>query len=78
MNQFSTLFNQLRSDRIKQRKTIRKALAEGPATVETLSERTSMPPSHVLWNLMAMVRWADVEITEHEEKELEFRLKEVS
>lgn len=75
MNQFSTLFNQLRSDRLKQRKTIRMTLAEGPATVESLSERTSMPPSHVLWNLMAMVRWADVEISEHKE-ELSYQLKE--
>ncbi len=76
MNQFATLFEKPRSITLRQRKEIKHVLEDGARTVSMLAKMTGIPKEQVIWNIMAMLRWAEVEVSGHKEEELCYSLKE--
>ncbi len=76
MSQFASFFEQKRGETRQQRKLIEEALRSGPQTVSSIAEKTKLPKSLIVWNLMAMLKWSIVEINGHTDDELVYRLKE--
>lgn len=74
---FTNFFIQKRGDIRKQRKAIGEVLQAGPSTVSKIAETSGFDKSLVLWNLMGMLRWGEVEIASEEGDELTYVLKEV-
>jgi hypothetical protein len=77
MSQFTTFFYQNHGVVRRQRKAIQDALAEGPATVDKIAEKTKIPKNEVVWNLLGMLRWGKVEVTDEQDHEILYSLKEV-
>ncbi len=77
MRRFSTYFEQKHSDVRKQRKVIKEALTGGANTVASISKKTELSPALVVWNLMGMLKWGDIEVTGEESHELVYAIKEV-
>jgi len=73
---FVDFFSQKRGDVRKQRKAIHDVLEAGPSTVSMISERVGFEKNLVLWNLMGMLRWGEIEIASEEGEELTYVLKE--
>jgi len=73
---FVNFFSQKRGEVRKQRKAIEEVLKGGPSTVSKISEATSFEKNLVVWNLMGMLRWGDVEVASEEGEELTYILKE--
>lgn len=63
MNHFERFFAQKRNEVRKQRSAIKEALSESQATITEIAEKTQMPKDLILWNLIAMLRWGNIEIT---------------
>jgi hypothetical protein len=74
---FAQYFTQKRGDVRKQRKAIAEALKAGPASVSKITEATKYEKDLVVWNLMGMLRWGEVEVAGEEEHEMVYKLKEV-
>ncbi|MFW9975159.1 MAG: hypothetical protein ACFFDQ_07845 [Candidatus Thorarchaeota archaeon] len=74
---FGKFFTQKRGDVRKQRKTIGDFLREGPASVSKIAEATKFETDLVVWNLMGMLRWGEVEVTGEENNEMVYAVKEV-
>ena len=74
---FGQFFTQKRGDVRKQRKAITEALKAGPASVSKITEATEFEKDLVVWNLMGMLRWGDVEVAGEENHEMVYTLKEV-
>ncbi|MEM4735866.1 MAG: hypothetical protein QXS20_09150 [Candidatus Thorarchaeota archaeon] len=74
-NTFVRFFAQRRGDVRKQRSSIQEALRGGPSTVTRLAEVTGMPKDLIVWNLIGMLRWGNVEIVGEQEDELLYALK---
>jgi hypothetical protein len=74
---FSQFFNQKRGEVRKQRKAIDEFLQAGPASVSKIAESTKMETDLVVWNLMGMLRWGEVEVAGEENDEMVYALKEV-
>ena len=74
---FAQYFTQKRGDVRKQRKDITEALQAGPASVSKITEATEFEKDLVVWNLMGMLRWGEVEVEGEEEHEMIYKLKEV-
>lgn len=74
---FNQFFFQKRSDVRKQRDTIKKFLEKGPSNVTKIHEETGMAKNLIVWNLMGMLKWGDVEVVAEEEGELTYGIKEV-
>ncbi|TFG07806.1 hypothetical protein EU522_00395 [Candidatus Thorarchaeota archaeon] len=74
---FTAFFSQKRGDVRKQRKAITEVLQAGPSTVSKISETVGFDKNLVLWNLMGMLRWGEVEVASEEGEELTYVLKEV-
>jgi predicted transcriptional regulator len=77
MTEFTMYFNQNYADVTQWRKSILESLKEGPASVSTISEKTEMDKKVLMWNLLGLLRWGDIEIIGEEHHELVFRLREV-
>ncbi|TFG14161.1 hypothetical protein EU537_04375 [Candidatus Thorarchaeota archaeon] len=76
MTKFRQFFDQKRGEVRRQRRKIQEMLTEGAATVSQLSSRTEYPKDLIVWNLMGMLRWGQIEVTGHENEELVYSLKE--
>jgi hypothetical protein len=74
---FSRYFTQKRGDVRKQRKAIAEVLSGGPAAISKIAEATQFETDLVVWNLMGMLRWGEVEVASEENHELVYKLKEV-
>ena len=77
MRRFATYFEQKHSDVRKQRKIIKEALTGGATTVASISKKTELSPELIVWNLMGMLKWGDIEVTGEENHELVYAIKEV-
>ena len=58
------------------RNYILQQLKEGPKTVAAISKATKLESDHVLWNLLAMMKWNKVEIAGEEKREYLYTIKE--
>ncbi|NHI88002.1 MAG: hypothetical protein EAX87_00685 [Candidatus Thorarchaeota archaeon] len=76
-NMFGRFFSQKRGDVRKQRKAIGDFLKGGPAPVSKIAEATQYDTDLVVWNLLGMLRWGEVEVTGEENDEMVYTLKEV-
>ncbi len=74
---FAKYFTQKRGDVRKQRKAIGEFLKSGPASVSKITEATELEKDLVVWNLMAMLRWGEVEVAGEENHEMVYKMKEV-
>lgn len=70
-------FKQKRGDVRAQRKAIMEVLSEGPSRVSVIAEETELPKDKIVWNLLGLLRWGNVEIIGEEEHELVFAATEV-
>ena len=78
MNRFFVkLFNQKRTDVRKQRETIWKALSIKSSTISEIVDEVSLPKNVILWNLLAMVRWGQVEIVGESDEELLYAVSNI-
>ncbi len=77
MRNYESYFQQNRRDVRKQRSVIFKTLSGNPATISELHKSTKMPKDLLLWNLVGMIRWGDVDVVGEDEHELIYALKEV-
>jgi DNA-binding IclR family transcriptional regulator len=77
MSQFTSFFYQNQGIIRRQRAAINEALDEGPATAASIAEKTKIPKNEVVWNLLGMLRWGLVDVTDEHDHELVFSLKEV-
>ncbi|MBD3406981.1 MAG: hypothetical protein GF411_12760 [Candidatus Lokiarchaeota archaeon] len=76
MSVFSEYFKQKRGAIRKQRKAIKEVLESGPASVSDISEKVEFDKKLILWNLMGMLRWGDVDIVDERDHELVYALAE--
>jgi hypothetical protein len=76
-SKFAQYFNQKQGDIQTQRKNITEILTAGPASVSKIAEVTNFDVGLVVWNLVGMLRWGEVEVASEENHELVFALKEV-
>jgi hypothetical protein len=74
---FARYFTQKRGDVREQRNAIGEFLKSGPASVSKIAEATTFEKSLVVWNLMGMLRWSEVEVAGEENHEMVYVLKEV-
>jgi len=74
---FGRYFTQKRGDVRKQRKAIEDVLKGGPQSVSNIAEATKFETDLVVWNLMGMLRWGQVEVAGEENHEMVYVLKEV-
>jgi thiamine monophosphate kinase len=74
---FGEFFNQKHVDIRQQRQALADELKKGPRKVSMLAEATQLDKKLVMWNLMGMLRWGDVEVSGEEDHELVFTLREV-
>ncbi len=74
---FGKIFNQKHIDTRQQRKALANELKKGPMKVSVLSKATHLEKPIVMWNLMGMLRWGEVEVSGEDDHELVFALKEV-
>ena len=74
---FSRYFTQKRGDVRRQRKAIGEFLQGGPASVSKIADATKLEKDLVVWNLMGMLRWGEVEVAGEENHEMIYTLKEV-
>ncbi|MHA2142198.1 MAG: hypothetical protein ACXADD_11930 [Candidatus Thorarchaeota archaeon] len=77
MTEFKMYFDQNYADVTAQRASILESLKDGPASVSAISEKTEMDKKVLMWNLLGLLRWGDVEIAGEEQHELLFQLREV-
>ncbi|MFX0044816.1 MAG: hypothetical protein ACFE8Z_03130 [Candidatus Hermodarchaeota archaeon] len=77
MTEFTMYFGQNYGDVMTQRKSILQALSDGPVSVSRIAEKAEISKKIAMWNLLAMLRWGDVEIAGGEHQELVFVLREV-
>ena len=63
--------------RLDKTRRFREALKAGPASVSKITEATKYEKDLVVWNLMGMLRWGEVEVAGEEEHEMVYKLKEV-
>jgi hypothetical protein len=77
MRRFAGFFEQKNSEVRKQRKVIKEVLAAGPTTVSQLSAKIDLAPELVVWNLMGMLKWGEVEVSGEQDHELVYTKKEV-
>ncbi len=77
MKRFAAFFEQKHSVVRHQRELIREALNGGANTVAKISDTTEMPEDLVLWNIMGLLKWGELEVTGHEHHEVMYALKEV-
>ncbi len=76
MSEFSKMFKQKRGVIRKQRRAIENVLANGPALVSEIAAETDLEKSQVVWNLVGLLRWGDIEIVDDNGEELIYGLKE--
>lgn len=74
---FGKFFTQKRGDVRKQRKAIGDFLKQGSASVSRIAEGTHFETDLVVWNLMGMLRWGEIEVAGEENNEMVYKLKEV-
>jgi hypothetical protein len=74
---FRRFFSQKRGDVRKQRQAIGNFLKEGPAPISKIAEATQYDTDLVVWNLLGMLRWGEVEVAGEENDEMVYTLKEV-
>ena len=74
---FGRYFSQKRGDVRKQRKAIADVLSGGPTPISKIAEATKFETDLVVWNLMGMLRWGEVEVASEENHELVYKLREV-
>ncbi|MFW9944376.1 MAG: hypothetical protein ACFFB7_05205 [Candidatus Sifarchaeia archaeon] len=77
MTEFTVYFGQNYGDVMAQRKSILNALSDGPVSVSRIAEKAEISKKIAMWNLLALLRWGDVEIAGEEDHELVFALREV-
>jgi hypothetical protein len=77
MTEFTKYFGQNYADVARQRDSILASLKEGPLCVSHICEKAEIPKHILMWNLLGLLRWGEVEISGEENQELVFRLREV-
>jgi len=77
MTQFGKHFKQNRTIVMRQRKALHEILESGPTTVSAISEKVEFEKPVIVWNLLSMLRWGEVQVTGEEHHELVYGLKEV-
>ncbi|MHA1908299.1 MAG: hypothetical protein ACW98Y_13455 [Candidatus Thorarchaeota archaeon] len=77
MKSFASFFKQKHSEVRHQRKMIKEAVIGGANTVAKISDSTDLPEDLVLWNIMALLKWGELEVTGHEHHEVMYALREV-
>jgi len=77
MRNYDHYFHQKKGDVRKQREEIKKALSNSPSTISALYKSTKFPKDLLVWNLVGMLRWGEVEVTGEDDNELIYSLKEV-
>lgn len=78
MSTFLKFFGQKRGDVRKQRQSIEEAMKGGATTVSSISEKTGLAKDLIVWNIVAMLKWGEVEVSGEHEEELVYSLKEAS
>jgi hypothetical protein len=78
MSTFVKFFGQKRGDVRKQRQSIQDAIKGGATTVSGISEKTGLAKDLIVWNLVAMLKWGEVDVTAERDEELVYSLKEAS
>jgi hypothetical protein len=76
MREFQQFFEQNRGAVRKQRKSIEDALSSSPATVTELAAKTQLTKKLIVWNIIGMLKWGNVEVKGHQNDELIYALKE--
>ena len=77
MRRFSRFFEQNTHTTFKQRRVILEALAAGPATISSLVSKTSIPESLLVWNIMGMMKWGEVEVAGEKNHQILYGRREV-
>ena len=77
MRKYDYYFHQKRGTVRKQRETIKKVLSGGPSTISGIHKSTDLPTDLLLWNLIGMIRWGEIDVVGEDEDELIYGLKEV-
>jgi rRNA maturation protein Rpf1 len=78
MSTFVKFFSQKRGDVRKQRQVIEDAMKAGATTVSIISEKTGLAKDLIVWNLVGMLKWGNVEVTGEQDEELVYSVKEAS
>lgn len=73
-SRFEMYFSQKRSKTHKQRKEIMENLRESPSTVSEIAERIRLEKPLILWNLMGMLKWGIVSISDVRDNQLVFSI----
>ncbi|MFW9909340.1 MAG: hypothetical protein ACFFEF_12260 [Candidatus Thorarchaeota archaeon] len=76
MRRFSGFFEQKHSEVRHQRQRIKEAVSGGANTVDKISEATKMPKELVVWNLMGLLKWGQVEVCGEVNHEPVYAIKE--
>ena len=71
---FAPLFKQKFTDTRKQRGEILRHLEKGPTTISELKEKIPLPKNVILWNLIGLIRWGQVEIVSERDDELVYAI----
>ena len=77
MTQFTRFFEQNSHDTKKQRKRILSALASGPATIANLATKTEIPEGLVVWNILGLMKWGEVEVAGEKSHQIMYGIREV-
>ncbi len=71
---FVALFKQKTAEVRNQRREILNILSLNSATISELSIKLEIPKNAILWNMIAMIRWGQVEIIEERNDELVYAI----
>ncbi|MHA1484966.1 MAG: hypothetical protein ACTSPR_06575 [Candidatus Thorarchaeota archaeon] len=77
MARFSRFFEQNAHETQKQRRSILSALSSGPSTIANLVSKTSIPENLVVWNIMGLLKWGDVEVAGEKNHQILYASREV-
>ncbi len=77
MTQFTRFFEQNTHATKRQRDEILSVLASGPATISSLATKTEIPEGLVVWNIMGLMKWGEVEVAGEKSHQLLYGIREV-
>ena len=60
----------------EERLSIMKALTKKPSTATELVEIVNIPKEQLIWNLLGLLKWGDIEVTDEIDHELVYAAKE--
>lgn len=76
MTRFDRYFHQNYGIVKEERLSIMKVLTKNPATATELVEIVNIPKEQLIWNLLGLLKWGDIEVTDERDHELVYSAKE--